>query len=160
MVAHAAVALGVTGALMGAWFVHLQGFVGHAGLGALLRFDQNRVNDLLQPVDVMVPTHGPWDLLTDRARGVLVAWDPLAEGSYQATFYSLHWALPAALPLLGLALMESWREEGAAGWWARVRSREGATWAFLLIFAFGSLLSIHLVHKTFAGSWYFARRQG
>jgi hypothetical protein len=83
---------------------------------------------------------------------VLVAWDPTAPGGYHTAFHTLQWALPAAI-VVAIARARHVR-------WSDLRAPEAAPLWFLAIFAAGCLLSIHLVHKQFAGSWYFARRQG
>jgi hypothetical protein len=154
---HAVVALGVVGLVVGAWFLHLQTFVLEPSLSSLLRFDQNRANALLHEIDVIVENRGLLDLLLDRAGGVLVAWDPASEASYATSFYTLHWALAAALPLLVVQLVQEVRQHGLR--LESVRSA-AAPWAFLLLLALGGLLSVHAIHKHFNGAWYFSNRQG
>lgn len=150
---------GVIVAALGAWWLRLRGFVHEANLGSLLRFDQNRANDLLQPFDVIVEHATLGELLLDRADGLLVAWDPLSVESYQAVFYASHWALPLALPFLALAGWRAWREKGLSGLLSALRGDAGVAWALLLLLSAGGLASIHLAHKHFNGEWYFDRRQ-
>lgn len=155
--AHAALALGVTGLFVGGWYLHLQTFVAHPGLSSLLRFDQNRANDLLSEIDIIVDTPGFVSLLLDRARGFVVGWDPASESSYTTSFYTMHWALPLALPFLLVAAVRAVRRDG---WVERLRRPEVAHWYFVLLFALGALLSVHVIHKHYNGSWYFSSRQG
>jgi hypothetical protein len=157
---HAAVALGLFGAVLGAWFLHLRTFVVDADVLSLLRFDQNRANHLLHPLDVIVSNEGLLDLLLDRALGVLYAWDAASEASYTLSFYTMHWALAAALPLLAVGLVRELRSEGWAGALQRLRRPEVVPWLFLALFAAGALLSVHAVHKHYNGQWYFSSRQG
>jgi hypothetical protein len=154
---HGAVALGVAGLFVGGWFLHIRTFVLDASLSSLLRFDQNRANDLLHEIDVIVSNRGLLDLLLDRAAGVLVAWDPASDASYAASFYTLHWALAAALPIGAAQLARQLRQHGPT--LESVRSAV-APWAFLLLLALGGLLSVHAIHKHFNGAWYFSTRQG
>ena len=79
---HAAIALSTVGLILFGWFLHIRTFVAHAGLGSLLRFDQNRANDLLQPVDVIVETTGPLHFLIDRIGGLFVAFDLISGAGY------------------------------------------------------------------------------
>jgi hypothetical protein len=157
---HAAIALGVTSLVMGAWFLHIREFVPGADLSSLLRFDQNRANDLLEPVDVIVENHGLLDFVLDRLQGFRVAWDPLADGSYQGAYYTLHWALAIALPL---ALAQAGRaivRRGPRAVLEELRKPEHVHWWMVGIFALGGLLSIHAIHKHYYGAWYFTKRQG
>jgi len=156
---HGVLALGVFAVFLGAWWVHLRTIVPGAGLGALLRFDQNRANDLLSPLEVFVTTEGPLAFLLDRGRGVAVAWGLVRGTGYADAFYTLHWALPLALPFLAASVVGALRREGR-GALARLRSPEAFPWVFLCVLAVGSLLSLHLAHKVYNGEWYFARRQG
>ncbi len=158
--AHGAVALGVFGLFLGAWWAHLRAIVPGAGLAALLRFDQNRANDLLAPLDVIVATDGPLAFLADRARGVAVAWGLVPGIGYADAFHTLHWALPVALPFAGLALARALRRDGRAALLARLAAPSAFPWIFLGVLAAGALLSVQLAHKQYNGEWYFARRQG
>jgi hypothetical protein len=157
---HATVALGLFGAALGAWFLHLRTFVVDAGVLSLLRFDQNRANHLLHPIDVIVAHEGPLDLLADRAFGVLYAWDAASGASYTPSFYTLHWALPVALGGLGWGLWQQVRREGWASVLQALRRPEAVPWLFIVLFAAGGLLSVHAIHKHYNGQWYFASRQG
>lgn len=160
VVLHAAIALTTFGLFLCGWFLHIRQFVDHAGLGSLLRFDQNRANDLLQPVDVIVETAGPIDFLIDRAKGLIVAWDLISGASYFPSFHTLHYALAVAAPLLAIALFRAFRREGTDGFLARLRSPGNAHWWLILAFAIGGFLSIHVIHKHYYGAWYFTKRQG
>lgn len=157
---HALVTLGVTSVFIGGWFLYIRGFVHEAGISSLLRFDQNRANDLLEPMDVIVSNHGLLDLIVDRWQGVKLAWDPLAATSYTPAYFTMHWALPAALPLMAIAFVRFVRREGFGAVWARLRAPEAVPWLVLVLLATGALLSIHLAHKQYNGSWYFVKRQG
>ncbi|MEQ1566393.1 MAG: hypothetical protein ABMA64_12200 [Myxococcota bacterium] len=157
---HAAVSLAVTTGWIGGWWLHLTTFVAHPTLGSLLRFDQNRANDLLGPIDVIVENEGPLDLLLDRALGVIVAWDPISGASYTSSFHTMHWALPLAIPFAVGAARDLVRQVGWRGVLARLRAPGAAAGWFVTVFALGALLSVHAIHKHYNGSWYFATRQG
>lgn len=160
LLAHATVALGIPVAVMAAWFLHIRTFVADAGLGSLLRFDQNRSNHLLSEIDIIVDTPGPLWLLLDRASGIPVAWDPASGSSYTGSYYAMHWALAAAIPFAVVAVVQTLRRDGWAPVRDRLRRPEGAHWFFVLLFATGALLSVHAIHKHYNGSWYFGSRQG
>ena len=165
--ARAAVQLGVSGAViggsMGAFWLWLRGFVPGAGLGALLRFDQNRASDLLEPFDAIVDRSGPLEVLADRAGGLITGWDPLNPESYQAVFYASHWALPLALLFGAGAAVAQVRREGLravlSALLERLRGPRALGWLTALGVAAGGLLSVQLAHKHFNGEWYFDRRQ-
>lgn len=159
ILAHGAIALGVAGLFIGGWFLHIRTFVFEAGLSSLLRFDQNRANDLLHEIDIVVDNASVWELVLDRAYGFLIAWEPASILSYAVTFHTLHWALPAAVPLLAVAGVRTVRQVGMPATLERLRRPEVAHWYFLSLFALGGLLSVHAVHKHFGGEWYFDNRQ-
>ena len=157
---HGAVTFGVTSLLLGGWWMHIRTFVHDAGLLSLLRFDQNRANDLLEPIDVMVNSETLVDLVVDRLSSLTIAWDIQSSSSYQEVIYTLHWALPAALPLLAASALGFARRGGVRGVLDRLRRPTSVPWISLLVFAVGAFLSVHLVHKHYNGEFYFARRQG
>jgi arylsulfatase A-like enzyme len=148
----------MTGAL-GAWLLYLRTFLKDAGLQTLLRFDQNQASEVLTPLDILVDHGGWWETLLDRLEGVRLAWDPLEKASYTVGFGVSHWSLPFAIPFLLLASIGFLRSRGLRGLVDAVRRPEAFAWATLLLFAGGGLLSIHLAHKQFNGSWYFGQRQ-
>lgn len=156
---HAAVAGGVGGLLIGGWWLHLRSFLHDAGLQTLLRFDQNRATDVLEPLDIIVNRPGLGVVVLDRLKGVVLAWDPIGHSSYNEGFLATHWALPVALPFLAVAAVAFLRERGVRGVLERARGPVGFAWGVLLLLACGSLLSIHLAHKQFNGEWYFTQRQ-
>lgn len=153
------IASGVIGASLGAFWLWLRTFVPNAGLGALLRFDQNRASDLLEPFDAIVDTSTPLEVLADRAYGLIVAWNPLNPESYQAVFYASHWALPVALPFLAIAAVQALRSGGLSALVEPLRRPQALGWLTLIGVAAGGLLSVQLAHKHFNGEWYFDRRQ-
>jgi hypothetical protein len=157
---HASIALLVAGLFLGGWFLYMRDFVPGATLSSLLRFDQNRANDLLTPVDVIVENHGLLDLVLDRLQGFRVAWDPLADGSYQGSYYTLHWSLAIALPLVLAQVLRALVRRGPRAVLEELRRPENAHWWMVGIFALGGLLSIHAIHKHYYGAWYFTKRQG
>ena len=157
---HAGVSLGICYGSMFAWWMYVRSFVPGAGLSALLRFDQNRANDWLTPVDIIVENHGLFDFILDRLEGVLIAWDPVAEGSYHATFHTMHWALAVALPLIVWAAARKIRERGLSSCLRALQEPAAARWWLIAIFAAGALLSVHAIHKHYYGAWYFTKRQG
>ena len=156
---HGLVTLAVGGAILGGWLAHLRGFLPDAGLETLLRFDQTRANDLLEPLDVLVGAPSLEALVRDRLAGVLVAWNPIGKASYADGFLYAQWALPFALPFLFAAGARWLWENGVRGVLPALRRPDTFGWAVVLLLAFGSLLSIHLAHKQFNGSWYFGQRQ-
>lgn len=156
---HALVTVAVFSAMLGAWWMRIRGFVDDAGLTALLRFDQNKANDILAPLDVIVNRPDAMAILLDRLDGFRIAWDPLGKSTYHSGFIATHWALPLALPFLGIAGAAALRRDGARGIVVAARRPDSFPWVLLLLLAGGSLLSIHLAHKQFNGSWYFGQRQ-
>jgi hypothetical protein len=157
---HALVAMGVYGACIGAWFLHIRGFVDEAGLSSLLRFDQNRANDLLSGFDVIVPHTSLWKTLLDRLNGFGIAWSPANKSNYWITFHTLHLALPFAIPFAVAGLARLLRGEGFRGLLDRLRRPEAFGQAAVWLVALGGLASVHLIHKHYNGEWYFAKRQG
>lgn len=155
----AAATTGVVGAVLAGWWLWLRTFVHDAGFSALLRFDQNRANDLLEPFDVIVDAPGPGALLLDRAAGLVHGWDIISESSYAAGFYASHWALPIAMPALVVAGWRLLRGEGLRGVAERLRGPEATARVFIVLAAAGGLASVQLVHKHFNGEWYFNNRQ-
>jgi hypothetical protein len=151
-----AIAVGV----MAAWFGYLRNFLYEPGLSALLRFDQHRVSALLPELEVIVTTGTAWETVLDRLRGVKIAFDDLTRDGYETAYNAVHWALPMAGCL---AVAKLWADRGVP-WRGRLAAWRANPalyyWAFVLALAVGGLLSVHLVHKNFNGSWYFARRQG
>ncbi|MEQ1569382.1 MAG: hypothetical protein ABMA64_27340 [Myxococcota bacterium] len=157
---YAGTALGLTAAAMGAWYLHLATFVHDPGLGSLLRFDQNRATDVLAPITVMAETRGLLGWLVDRATGISVAWDPVATTSYWPAFHAWQWALAFALPFLAIDVVRWVRARGLSGAVAALRAPEAQRWLLVGVLAFAALLSVHVIHKQYNGSWYFAKRQG
>ncbi len=154
-----ATAAAVTGTALGAWLAHLSTFVADLGPTALVRFDQNRANDLLAEFDVIVETDGALDLLTDRLSGLGTAYSPAGAHSWHGNVGTANWALPVAGVFALVALRRP-----VQGWWARrlasIRSDDAILRGAMLLVAVGGLLSVHLAHKHFNGDWYFYRRQG
>lgn len=157
---HAAIAMCTVGLFVGGWFLHIRGFVLDAGPSSLLRFDQNRANDWLSPIDVIVETSGPLDFVLDRLTGGIVAWDLISGAGYAPAFHTLHYALPAAIPFLALGAWRIWHRDGSVRLLERLRRPGIAHWWLILAFAIGGMLSIHLIHKHYYGAWYFNKRQG
>jgi hypothetical protein len=156
----AALALGLVGVALLLWWLHLRSFLPGAGPMALLRFDQNRTNELLSPLDVLVQSEGPLQLLLDRLSGLPQAFDPLARKGYQTAFYTLPLALPLALALWlrqGWALLRGPERMGRVRDW--LDREDAVAWLLLALLSLGGLLSIHLAHKVYNGEWYFHRRQ-
>lgn len=141
------------------WWLHLRTFLPDPGFSALLRFDQNRVNDLLERFDPIVVKSGLWATIVDRLSGIPIAFGPLGLRSFAETFYAAHFALPLALPFLAAALVRFFRAEGLAGALRTLRHERGFAWSVVLATALGGLLSIHLAHKQYNGEWYFDRRE-
>lgn len=160
VLSYATVSLGLFGATLLAWWLHLRTFVQDAGLSSLLRFDQNRASDKLHPIDVIVDTSGPLHLLFDRAVGFLYAWDAASEVSYTESFYTMHWALPLALPLMIAYAARALRRRGLRASLSEIARAERTSWLYVAFLAAGSLLSVHAVHKHYNGDWYFSSRQG
>ncbi len=156
---HAVVTLGVIGAILGGWWLYLRTFLPDANLTTLLRFDQNQATDVLAPLDVLVDQPGLLAVLLDRLEGIRVAWNPSGKGTYATGFIYTHWALPFALPSLFVAGFALLRDRGLRGLVEAARGPRAFGWMVLLLLAGGSLLSIHLAHKQFNGSWYFGQRQ-
>ncbi len=161
--AHAGVALGVTGLALFGWWLYIRGFVMDAGLLSLLRFDQNRTNALLAPIDVIVGTNGVFAFLWDRIQGLGVGWDMGGASSYYLAFYGACWALPGALLLLLHTMVVSvrtvgWRESVRGGV-EGLRRPEAFVWVALVALSLGGVFSLQLAHKHYNGSWYFAKRQ-
>ncbi|MBL8619285.1 MAG: hypothetical protein JNM72_26970 [Deltaproteobacteria bacterium] len=160
----------VVGLTLLGWHRYLSGFLLEPGLGALLRFDQHRVTDLLPPLEVIVDTPGPLDTLRDRLLGLRASFNDIDRDAYDAAYHGLHWALPMALCLAPAVLRDRLRAEAAAhggyGPAARALLRAALArpdrdlWVFLITLAVGGFVSVHAVHKHFNGEWYFARRQG
>lgn len=151
-----AIALGV----MGAWYRYLSGFLYAPGLSALLRFDQHRVSPLLPELEVIVTTATAWETLIDRLKGVLIAFDDLSRDGYESAYNAVHWALPMAACLAASQLWAARRAPWGARLVALRHHPQLPYWAFVVALAAGGMLSVHLVHKNFNGSWYFGRRQG
>lgn len=149
----------VVGLGLGLYWLRLADFVVNPNLGTLLRFDQNRASELLAPFDVVVDTHTLGALLLDRATGIIRAWDMTSQASYKHGFYVMHWALPLALPFLGLAGWRLVRAQGLAGLRAHLATPRALVWSMMLGVAAGGMASVHLAHKHFYGSWYFDERQ-
>ncbi len=149
----------VLGIALGGWWAYLRTFLDDPGPLSLLRFDQNRVNGLLSPFDVIVENQGLAEVVSDRLAGVSVAFDLVDDHSWHASFGAAHWALPIAV-LIAAATIHQW----ARGWFGRqlaaLRREDGILHASMVLLALGGLLSIHLAHKHFNGEWYFYRRQG
>jgi hypothetical protein len=150
----------IAAGVMAAWFGYLRTFLYAPGLSALLRFDQHRVSELLPELEVIVSTGTAWETLVDRLRGAKIAFDDLSRDGYETAYNAIHWALPMAgclaVAQLWAARTQPWRDRLQA-WRANPAL---FYWAFVLALAVGGMLSVHLVHKNFNGSWYFGRRQG
>lgn len=160
---HGVLALCVFAGFLLGWWAYIQGFVAEANLASLLRFDQNRANDLLSPIDIIVSSEGVLDFVLDRLNGVLIAWDLAGSTAYYRAFYAGPWALPLALLLAGYAAVRAVRSEGAGAarrWLGRLREPEAFAWIGFAAIGLGALLSVQLVHKHYNGTWYFAKRQG
>ena len=117
-------------------------------LEGMLRFEMAQANTLLPPVHVLVDSNGTMATLIDRIAGVGIAFSPFHELAYMRLFFGLQYALPF------LAIVACVARKRLALEWLRSR----ADLAFLVLFAAGGVLSIHLVHKDFGAEWHFARR--
>lgn len=154
-----AITLGGVGLVLGAWLHHLSGFVAHAGPLSLLRFDQNRANDLLSEFDVIVATGTPWATLLDRLQGVGLSFQIGSSSSWVPTFGAMSLALPIAAIVALAGLRRPTRAAGreALAW---LRRPEAVAWLTAVLVALGGAASIYAAHKHFSGSWYFGKRQG
>lgn len=150
-----AVAFGVVGLSLAAWWLHSRSFLPEASPLVLLRFDQAQVSDVLAPIDVIAPTDGPVDFVLDRLGGLAVAYGSAGwTSSYARGFFLLHWALPLGL-LLALPLVLRLRRAEVLAW---LRGPRALPWLVLGLLALGGLASVHLPHKQGFGTWYFHRR--
>lgn len=156
---HALVTGAVVGGAIGGWFLHVRTFVPDASLVTLLRFDQIQASNILDPLDVLVERTSLAATARDTLEGVLLAWSNDRKSSYTVGFRYAHWALPLALPFLAAAGVRFLRAHGLRGVWSAARGEAAFAWAVVLLIAGGGLLSIHLAHKQFNGSWYFGQRQ-
>ena len=141
------------------WWLHLGTFVVDAGLTQILRFDQSPANNLLTDFDVIVPTESAVSVLTDRLSGVGVSYLIASPRSWIPGFGAAALALPFAA-IFGLVAMFRGEIAGPSRQLAALRGTGGMGRFTLLVIAVCSALSVHAVHKHFAGDWYFSKRQG
>jgi hypothetical protein len=146
------VAVAVFAALLTPHMVRNAGILQDASLLTLLRFDQAQVSDALEPLPVLIETHGLGGLLLDRSQGLLLAFDPTSSRSYLGHFHAfiyglllLPWALFHRRHEL-LSLLRRALAPGSTAWWV------------MALFALGGLASVHLAHKSYEPAWYFHRR--
>lgn len=144
--------------LIGAHYLHLRSNLDHVGLDALLRFDQVRYTDYLDPFSPVRAEKTLGELLEDRAGGVGVAFGTDNETSYSNQFYTWHFAPVVLLPLAVLAAIAKVRRDKLGGAWRWLCSRRRLEGLFLLALAVGAVASTHMLHRM-DGRWYFHRRQ-
>lgn len=128
-------------------------FLPDAGIGLYFRFDRARETDFLSQI-IRMDGMGPIELLLDRGRGTLLAFDPTWSHAYYRSFGALAYTLPLAL-LVALVAPRETRARVAA----LLGEREPRLFRlYLLALAAGALASIHSVHKDFSYEWYFSSR--
>ncbi len=138
------------------YLLHVRGYLPGAGLGDLLRFERFQATPGLARLELLVATDGPWDWLRDRARGFLVAFDEGSAYSYFKAFGAIYWSVPLALLVLGAEQLRAARAGERP--WRRLVAPGAQHGLFLLVFATGWFLSLHVLHKATFTEWNFAMR--
>jgi DNA-binding transcriptional ArsR family regulator len=134
-------------------------FIPDAGIGTMLRFDQARPNDLLEPVEAYKPAESISAFLWDRASGIPVAFGFHHRYAYQRTFHGFQYAIPLALPFLLASAIDATRRRPVLETLRSLTEGESLNRLFIVVFALGGFVSIHLVHKIAWAEWNFAKRQ-
>jgi hypothetical protein len=138
------------------YLLHVRGYLPGAGLGDLLRFERFQATPGLARLELLVATDGPWEWLRDRARGFLVAFDEGSAYSYFKAFGAIYWSVPLALLVLGAEQLRAARAGERP--WRRLVAPDAQHGLFLLVFATGWFLSLHVLHKATFTEWNFAMR--
>jgi hypothetical protein len=131
---------------------HLAGLPGFTP-AVLLDFSAYRATPGLPAFSYTVPTHGLGELLADRARGLLVAFDPRSPHSYVASFGL---AALAVVPFV-VAHFAPRRARAAA---TVLRTPSYAAVGAALLMAVMLLAPVHLTHSAHWRPWLFGWRQG
>lgn len=124
----------------------------------LIRFEHYQATDLLERVQMLLPSMSPVELVADRLNGFRIAYRSVGKYSYEANFGVQHWAVPAALVFLLLDARAWIREGGLARVATRLRDPQTGFAVFFALFALGGYLSIHWLHKSYGAEWNFATR--
>ena len=143
-------------ATLAPYLLHVRGYLPGAGLGDLLRFERFQATPGLSRLELLVVTEGPLDWIRDRAGGFLVAFDEGSAYSYFKAFGAIYWSVPVAALVLGAALVRSARAGERP--WRRLVAPDAQHGLFLLVFATGWFLSLHVLHKATFTEWNFAMR--
>ena len=138
------------------YLLHVRGYLPGAGLGDLLRFERFQSTPGLARLELLVATDGPLDWLRDRAGGFLVAFDEGSAYSYFKAFGAIYWSVPVAALVLAAEVLRSARAGERP--WRRLVAPESQHGLFLLVFATGWFLSLHVLHKATFTEWNFAMR--
>jgi hypothetical protein len=156
-----------TAAALAPWYLWLRTWAGDIGPSHLLDFQEFAARTDLSPVSVLVKNDGPLDLLLDRLHGVGIGFDPYSDWSYAQNFGMVQWALPIwliyaahdalAARAAGVSPGASLRKALRTAWaWLSEPGR--AFQVFLLVYATGWFVSLHLLHKANFADWNFGLR--
>jgi hypothetical protein len=145
-------------AVLAPHFVYMASFLENPGLSSFIHFETARTNDLLSPLEVYAATHGLWGYLTDRLQGLPVAFSPTSPMGYRRIFHTFIYAIPLAVPLVAFSAARALgpaRRRATLDW---LRSEAALPWILAVLFAAGSFVALHSLHKTYLTEWPFARR--
>ncbi len=150
---------GIMGILISPYYLYVHSFVHDAGFASLLRFDQARGSDVLSPLGGMVKTSGFFDFISDRARGLPVAFATRGMYSYAAAYHTFQYALVAALPFWLHDITRNRSMERVISMWRWARDPKHLPALVALALCVGGFLSIHAIHKSALKEWNFGLRQ-
>lgn len=138
------------------YLLHVRGYLPGAGFGDLLRFERFQASSGLSHIELLVQTEGLWAWIVDRAGGFVVAFDESSAHSYFKAFGSVYWSAPIAAAVLGWDLLRAARRGEHP--WRKLVDPASQHALFLLVFAVGWFLSLHVLHKATFAAWNFPMR--